>query len=511
VQAVLTLPCDLLFNGGIGTYVAAGAETDAEVRDAVNDGVRVKASALRARVVGEGGNLGFTQRARIEYAVAGGRIDTDAIDNSGGVDMSDHEVNLKICLRAPVEDGRLTTEARNALLAEVTDEVVARVLAHNRTQSRVLSVDQVRSRARLLDFRDLAADLERTVGLDRMLEALPDAETLRARRATYVGLTRPELAVLMAYTKIQLQRDVLGSSLPDEPLLEPYLRGYFPARVVERFPDAVHAHPLRREIVATELANAVVDELGTTFVHRVTRDTGATVADALRAWAIGWVVADGRRLAMTGAFTPDVETTCRLVLERTSERVTKWVLANTDRGRPAADVATELGTAIARVRGRLPEWISGGEAEAFHRLRSELEMAGLPPPLAIELATAEWLTGALDVVTVARETGVPPEDVAACYYGLGRHVDFAWLWARLGELEDGDRWQRRAVEGLVEDVLRVRRHLARLALERGPDALPARPLAAVQDLLRDLRAAPRVGLAGLHVLVTELRRLAEAA
>src|SRR6266849_6426990 len=433
VQAVLGLDVDLLWNGGIGTYVAAPEETDAQVRDAVNDPVRVKASALRARVVAEGGNLGFTQRARIE-------------------------------------GGRLGPEARNALLAEVTDEVAARVLAHNRAQSRLLSLDQVRSRRRLADFRALMTELERAAGLDRALEALPDADTLRARRAAYAGLTRPELAELMAWAKLHLQHALLASALADDPLLEPYLIRYFPAAVGERFADAVRAHPLRREIVATEVANTLVDEMGATFVHRVTRDTGATVAEAVRAWAIAWAVADGAALASAiagGGFAMEVEITCRLVLERTGERVTKWILASGDAARPAAEVAAELRDAIARVRGRLPEWIAGREAEAFAKLRSELEIAGLPARLAHDLATADWLVGALDVVLVARAAGVDPEAAAARYYGLGQQVDFAWLWARLAEAGEDDRWRERAVEGLVEDVLRARRRLTRIALEGG--------------------------------------------
>ena len=511
VQAVLTLDVDLLWNGGVGTYVAATDESNARVHDAVNDPVRVKASALRTRVVAEGGNLGFTQRARIEYALAGGRIDTDAVHNSAGVDMSDHEVNLKICLRAAVEDGRLSPEARNALLASVTDEVAARVLAHNRAQSRLLSLDQVRSRRRLADFRELIAELERAAGLDRALEALPDADALRARRGTYPGLTRPELAVLMAYTKIRLQHALLASPLPADPLLAPYLTGYFPAVVGERFPDAVPAHPLGREIVATELANTLVDEMGATFVHRVTRDTGTTVAEAARAWTIAWAVAGGAALARAiaeGGFALEAETTCRLVLERTGERVTKWVLANTDAARPAVEVAAELSEATLRVRDRLPEWIAGAEAESFAKLRSELEIAGLPAALANHLATADWLTGALDVVTVARAAGIDPEAAAARYYGLGQQLDFAWLWARLAEAGEDDRWQERAVEGLVEDVLRARRRLARLALE-GADGAAARSLGKVQDLIRDLRAAPRTSLAALQVVVRELRRAAE--
>jgi len=510
VQAVLTLDVDLLYNGGIGTYVAASGETDAEVRDPVNDAVRVKAAALRAKVVAEGGNLGFTQRARIEYALAGGRIDTDAVDNSAGVDMSDHEVNLKICLRAPVEDRRLAPDARDALLAELTEDVVARVLAHNRSQSRLLSVDQIRSRRRVEDFRGLLAELERTAGLDRVLESMPDGDALRARRGAYLGLTRPELAVLMAYTKLALGHALLASALPDDALLVPYLLDYFPAAVVERFPDAVRGHPLRREIVATEVTNALVDQLGTTFVHRIARDTGATVPQAVRAWAIAWSIVDGARLVagLEGAqLAAETDTTCRLVVERTTERVTKWLLANTDAARAAADVAAELGAAIGRVRDRLPEWIAGAEAETFHKLRSELEIAGLPAPLARDLATAEWLVGALDVVTVAREATVDPDVAAARYYGLGQELDFAWLWARLAEAGEGDRWHQRAVEGLIEDLLRARR---RLALASVAGCVPSpRSLTGVQALLRDLRAAPRVGLAALEVVVRELRRLAD--
>jgi glutamate dehydrogenase len=512
VQAVLKLDVDLLFNGGIGTYVGATGEPDAEIRDVANDPVRVRASDLRARVVGEGGNLGFTQRARIEFALAGGRINTDAVDNSGGVDMSDHEVNLKICLQAPLESGELTPQERNALLDAVTNDVAARVLAHNRAQSRLLGVDQIRSRSRAADFRELIAELERTAGLDRVLEALPDRDALRGRRATFLGLTRPELAVVMAYTKLHLRAEVLASALPDEPLAEPYLIAYFPPAVRERVPEAVRRHPLRREIVATELANALVDELGTTFVFRLTRDTGASVAEVVRAWTISRVVAGaGELLDAVARATPtaEVETTCHQVLEQTIERVTRWVLANADPTRPASEVAAEHAAAIGRVRARLPEWIGGAEAEAFAKLQSQLEIAGLPRPLARALATSDWLTGALDVVTVARDVGQDPEPVAARYYGLGQEIDFAWLWARLAEAGDDDRWQRRAVAGLSEDLLRARRRLAATVLRGG--ALPPRALTAIQALLRDLRAASRTSLAALQVVVREVGRLADAA
>ena len=316
----------------------------------------------------------------------------------------------------------------------------------------------------------------------------------------------------MAYAKIHLQHALLASPLPGDPLVAPYRVGYFPAVVAERFPEAVRTHPLGREIVATELANTLVDEMGATFVHRVTRDTGTAVAEAARAWTIAWAVAGGAALARAiaeGGFALEAETTCRFVLERTGERVTKWVLANTDAARPAVEVAAELSETTPRVRDRLPEWIAGAEAESFAKLRSELEIAGLPAAVAHDLATADWLVGALDVVTVARAAGVDPEAAAARYYGLGQQLDFAWLWARLAEAGEDDRWQEQAVEGLVEDVLRARRRLARLALEGADAAAAARSLGKVQDLIRDLRAAPRTSLAALQVVVRELRRAAE--
>src|SRR5438552_2262803 len=511
VQAVLTLDADLLFNGGIGTYVKAAEEPHAAVGDPANDSVRVDAESLRVRVVAEGGNLGFTQRARIQFALAGGHINTDAIDNSAGVDLSDHEVNLKICLQPVVEARQLTPAARHALLHAVTDEVVAGVLAHNRRQSRLLGLDQLRSRSRLADFRDLITELERDAGLDRALETVPDREALRARRGAFLGLTRPELAVLAAYTKIDLQREILASPLPDDPLVEPYLLAYFPGEIATRYPAAVRSHRLRREIIATEVANALVDHVGVTFVSRIARDTGAAAADVVRAWVIGWRIAGGEALAAAigaSAAAADVDGACRLALEAGAERLAKWVLANTEAGRPAAGVVAELEPAVATIRARLVDWVTGPEAETFHKRISELTIAGLSPDLAHDLATTEWLVGPLDVATVARQTERDAEEAGAAYYALGQYVDFGWALGRLAESGDDDRWRRRAAEGLIEDLLHARRRLPRRRLEDPDGALSERALGALQALVRDLRAAPRVSLAALQVVVREIRRLA---
>jgi glutamate dehydrogenase len=277
--------------------------------------------------------------------------------------------------------------------------------------------------------------------------------------------------------------------------------------VADRFPDAVRAHPLRREIVAAEATNALVDRLGTVFVSRLTRDTGVAMEEALRAWAIAWTVAGGERLAdalAATALAADAALACQLALEGLAARVAKWVLANADPGRAAADVAAELRAAAAPVRRRLAEWVVGAEAESLQRRIAELELAGLGPALARELAGAEWLPGALDVAAVARAAGIPPETAAARYYALGQQIDFPWLLGRLAEAGDDDGWQRRAAEGLVEDVLDARRRLARL-----PDPVAPQALGRLETLVRDLRVAPRAPLAALQVVAHELRRLAQ--
>jgi glutamate dehydrogenase len=386
-------------------------------------------------------------------------------------------------------------------------------VAHNRSQSLALGLDQLRSRTRLVDFRELMSALERGAHLDRTLEGLPDREAQRARRGRFLGLTRPELAVVMAYAKLGLRADLLAAGFLDDALVEPNLMECFPAAVRERFPAAVRAHPLRREITATVLANSLVDRLGTTFVHRVGRDTGSTAADVARAATIAWEVAGAGKLVaaiMRGASSVEAEITCQLALERVIELATKWILGNTDPSRPAGEIAEALARDVGRLRPRLPDWLVGAEAEAFHKLLSELEMTGMPAPLARHLATAEWLPGVLDVVSVARAQGVDPETAAAPYYALGQHIDFAWLFARLGSEDVEDVWARRAAAGLVDDVLHARRRLTAAVLA-GRAELPARPLAALQALSNDLRAAQRAGLAALQVVVRELGRLADAA
>ncbi|HEV3364137.1 MAG TPA: NAD-glutamate dehydrogenase domain-containing protein, partial [Acidimicrobiia bacterium] len=291
IKAILRAPVDLLWNGGIGTYVKASTESHGDVGDKANEAVRIDATELRVRVVGEGGNLGFTQRGRIEFALAGGHINTDAIDNSGGVDCSDHEVNIKILLDTVVADGEMTVLQRNRLLAEMTDEVAAMVLRDNYDQTGALAT----ARAQAAPMVDVHARylrrLENEGGLDRAIEFLPSDEVLAQRRSAGAGLTTPEFAVLLAYTKLDMSSKLLASDAPEDPWFCRELAAYFPEALRdERFASAMERHPLRREIIATRVTNLIVDKAGTSFVHRLTEETGATVPELARAHAAAWEI-----------------------------------------------------------------------------------------------------------------------------------------------------------------------------------------------------------------------------
>jgi glutamate dehydrogenase len=509
VRALLGLEAELLWNGGVGTYVRAADEPDTAVGDPANDTVRVPSTALRVRVVAEGGNLGLTQRARVAFALAGGHVNMDAIDNSAGVDMSDHEVNLKICLAPLVAAGRLSVEARNALLAAVADDVAAQVLAHNVRQSRLLAIEQRRSETRLDEFRTRLSEIERTGGVGRAQLGLPDWETLRERRTIAAGLTRPELAVIVAYTKIELEAALRASPLVDDPGCEPFLVGYFPRRIAVEHADAVRTHRLAREIVAVELANALVDELGATFVSRLQQETGAAIPAILRAWTIAWRLAEGAELA-DALRAPPLSFAdalgCHLALEDALRRLTRWVLDHVDPDWSVAEATARLAPGVETADAQLAGWLAGSEAAVLDRRRAELELCGLGGEVAARMARLEWIPSALDVVTLAGENGLDVAGIARKYFGLAAEIDFPWLAAELAALDGAERWERRAREGIGDDLRAARR-----ALARQPDDLRRAPrIVAVRALVDELRASGGAALPALVVVAREIRRLAEA-
>jgi glutamate dehydrogenase len=526
VRAILRLPVDLLWNGGIGTYVKASDETDAEVGDPATDALRIDARELRATVVVEGGNLGLTQRARIEYALAGGRIDTDAIDNSGGVDCSDHEVNLKLALQPLLASGALTVDARNALLAELADPVCGAVLAHNRSQARALQLDQMRSRTRLPLFRDLISILEAEAGLERQGSHMPTREALRVRRGLYPGLTRPELAVLLAHTKLDLHRRLLQSPLCDDPSLAPLLNDYFPAALRDRFPRAVAQHPLRREIVAVQLAGRLIDGMGMTFLVRAVRDTGSDVIDIVRAWVAARLLGDGDGLegelaADAERLTVAADTECALRIERACEEAVTSLVPSLRGDQPIEALIRPLREPVGVLLEHWPEWLGARRRSAHDADRAALERTGVRPALAGRVLRFGGLAEALEIARIAAAAGVPLPAAAEVYGEVGAAFELDWLGqAVVASLSGSDRWEARAASGLIDRLRATRRRLTLdvLAERRGGDPPAAARVEAyvegrrdqvdvVLGLIHDLRAVAQPDLPALLVLLREIDRL----
>ncbi|MBX3023854.1 NAD-glutamate dehydrogenase [bacterium] len=527
VRAILRLPVDLLWNGGIGTYVKASDETHVAVADPANDPVRIDARELRATVVVEGGNLGFTQRGRIEYALNGGRINTDAIDNSAGVDCSDHEVNLKIALHPLVANGTLPEPARNALLAELAEPVCAAVLAHNRSQARTLHLDQTRSRSDLPLFRDLISILEAEAGLDRQAAQMPTREALRVRRGLYSGLTRPELAVLLAHTKLDLQRRLLQAPLCDDPALEPLLLSYFPDAIRERYPRAAAQHPLRREIIAVQLANQLVDDLGMTFLVRAVRDTGGDVLEVVQAWLAARALADGAALdaALNGAaerMNGEADAACAMRIERAFEAAVAGLVPSLRPQRPLDAIVRPLQEPVGLLLSEWPALLGSRRGAAYAADVQALEAAGVPPPLAQRVALLAGLGDAIEIARIAANASSPLPAVAQVYGELGTALELDWLREALpGALSTDDRWEARAAAGLLDRLRATRRHLvADVLATRTVAADGAGRVAAYTDarrdqvdvivgLAQDLRAGATPPLAALLVLLREIDRLSE--
>jgi glutamate dehydrogenase len=523
IRALLRAPVDLLWNGGIGTYVKATAENNADVGDKANDAVRIDAGQLRCRVVGEGGNLGFTQRGRVEYALAGGRINTDAIDNAGGVNCSDHEVNIKILLDAVVADGDLTGKQRNRLLADMTEAVAERVLRGSYLQTQALSLALAQAPA-MVDVHDrMMRGLEQTGRLDRDLEALPDAEALDERRS---GLTQPELAVLLAYSKITLYAALLDSDLPEDPALTAELAGYFPAPLPERFADRLPQHRLRREIVATRVTNGIVDRAGITFIFRLQEDTGAAHADIARAYAVARDVFD------MGGFWADVEaldlevpanTQITMLLEarRLVERATRWLLRS--RPRPL-DIGAEIerfADGAAAVGGALPGVLVTNEREDYEARAGRLVDEGVPAELAGHVASLRDLFAALDIVGVASATKRSMSEVASLHFLIGGRLHLHWLRDRIATLPRENRWQAMARAALRDDLFSLHAELTADVLRGSGAEEPAdtearlegwidvnRPLVErCQGILSDIRAGGSYDLTTLPVALREVRNL----
>ncbi len=415
IRRMLTAEIDLLFFGGIGTFVKARAETHAQVGDKANDALRVDGEAIRARVVGEGANLGVTQRGRIAYALKGGRIDTDAIDNSAGVSMSDHEVNIKILLGHAIATGALTASERELLLAEMTADVAALVLRDNYLQGEVLSVAEARGPAALDRQTRMIRALEKSGRLDRALEFLPDDAEIASRAAARRGLTRPELSVLLAYAKMSLDHEIVQSDLPDAPELADELRLYFPSALRDRFAAQMAAHPLRREIVATIVANDVVNRAGLTFVHDLQNRTGRGAADIVRAYRIVreafqlpplWAAIE----TLDNRVAAAVQYEMLLDIAGIVEHAALWLL-RAGRLDIAAEVA-RFAPAVEHLASAIAELLPAVERALLDRRVAKLVEAGVPPPVAARVGGIVFLTTAFEIGDLAERARQPIERAA---------------------------------------------------------------------------------------------------
>ncbi len=530
VSAILRAPVDLLYNGGIGTYVKAAGETHAEVGDRANDALRVNGRELRCKVVAEGGNLGFTQRGRIEYAREGdagrgGRIYTDAIDNSAGVDTSDHEVNIKILLGLAAADGRLDLARRDALLASMVDDVAALVLRDNYFQTQSISVagrlahELLGAQARFMRF------LERGGRLNRALEFLPDEEEIAARAARRSGLAAPELAVLLAYSKMWLYDEMLASALPDDPWVATAVARYFPAPLREPFAADMARHPLRREIVATHVVNSMVNRVGATFAHRLMESTGTRAADVIRAYLLarevfGLVPAWAEIDALDNRIADETQAQMVIRLGRLVVRGATWFLRWRALDGDMASAIARFAPAVEALSAELPVLLDDEAAAEVSRVAEGLAAAGVSEALAVRVARAEPVFAALDIAEVAGETGLSQATVAAVHFSLGRRFAFAWLRGRIGQLAADTHWQALAKSALRDQLAGLHRAVTAQVFAQGAAGAPPESLLALwlernhaavsraDRLLAELRDAPAVDLAMLSVSVAELRALA---
>jgi glutamate dehydrogenase len=492
MRAILLAQVDLLWNGGIGTYVKAGTETHSEAGDKANDAIRVDGRELRAKCVGEGGNLGLTQRGRIEYADSGGRINTDFIDNSAGVDTSDHEVNIKILLDRVVAEGDLTGKQRNELLASMTNEVADLVLADNYDQNVALANAVAISPALLHVHEDWMRTLERGGLLNRDLEALPTRREVSRLTDRHEGLSAPELAVLMAYTKIVLADDLLRSDLPDDPFLRSELFSYFPAKMRQGYRSHMEQHQLRREIVVTQIVNQLVNNAGITYFHRLAGETNATTAELTKANFVAREIFGASSLqrqisSFDNLLDADLQIHMRLESRTLVERASRWLLNSRRVGEDTESVVASFEVVVEKVMAELPTLMVGAELFAFEQRRDELINKGVPEDLAVRVAVCPPAYMILGMVETAARDDRDPADVARTHFEVGERLGLPMLVARILALPRDDRWQTMARAALRDDLHAVHAQLtaAELAGDPPPDKEVDQAVRTLQEICSD--------------------------
>jgi glutamate dehydrogenase len=526
IKAILEMPVDLLWNGGIGTYVKASTETHADAGDRTNDSLRINGNELRCKVIGEGGNLGLTQLGRIEYALNDGRMNTDFIDNSAGVDCSDREVNIKILLNVVARKQALPKGRRKKLLADMTDEVSGMVLRDNYLQTQALSILESNATGRLREHAYLIKVLEKEAGLDIELEFLPNSEEIDLRLKAGKGLTRPELAVLVSYGKIALYRDMIKSNVPEDDYLAKELISYFPQPLQRRYSDLMGEHQLSREIISTLVTNSLVNRMGPVFVYRARDETGADVASVARAYTIAREVFEARSLwNAIEELDNKIHTNAQYsMLNRTTRLLkhgTHWFL---DRSVFVSDIAgavERFGKPTQRLMDSVEGFLLGRELMKFQEAQALYGEIGIPQDVARRMAGLQSLHSALDIVEVSEATAADPVRVAAVYFRLGQNLRIAWLREQVELLTVQGRWQAMARNSMRENLYFLQGQLTQQIIEgagtkRKPENTVddwiekrADRIRHVLDIITEMRDQGAMDFPTLGVALQEIRRLTQ--
>ena len=518
LKAILQAPVDLIYNGGIGTYVKASFESHAQVGDKASDAFRVNGSELRCKVLAEGGNLGCTQNGRIEYAQKGGLIYTDAIDNSAGVDCSDHEVNIKILLGAIVEAGDLTLKQRNDLLASMTDEVGHLVLQDNYYQTQALDVAMHRPLYVLDGQQRLMQWLEGSNRLNRAIEFLPTDDEIAKRRARKVGLTAPENAVVLAYAKMAVFDELVASNLPDDPFFGRALKAYFPQVLTEKFGSAIGAHPLKREIIATHITNTVLNRTGATFVNFIAAEAGGATADVIRAFTLAREIFDLETLwdqldALDYKVGAKLQLDLLAKLIAIAQRASRWMLRVRAEGSDLPTLIQRYQPAAREMRANLSSWLPATAQTSWQQATDVLVQSGVDATLAQNLTALEFIFPALDLVDLAQSANTNLEQAARAYFEIDAELGLTQWRAQINRLPTDTLWQTQARGSARDDVYSIARQITLGQLTRGDGGVShwrtqnGQSIGRLQRLLATI-STQAADLAPVSVALRELRHLA---
>ena len=527
IHALLKAPVDLIWNGGIGTYVKAASETHGDVGDKSNDSVRVNGAELRCKVFGEGGNLGLTQLGRIEFCLNGGACNTDFIDNAAGVDCSDHEVNIKILLDGVVADGDMTQKQRNNQLEKMTDTVAELVLGNNYRQTQAISLAEGQALLRIGEYRRFINQMVDRGLLDRALEFLPEDDQIVERRQVGKSLTRPELSVLVSYAKVELKETLADSNLTDDPYMAIAVESAFPPVLRKKFSKQIYNHRLRKEIVATQLANDMIDYMGINFAHRLTEATGSSDIDVAKAYVAARDIYQLHEYyAEVEALDYKVDAGLQYQLldkaTRRMRRATRWFLRNR-RGylSPEKEVA-EFAAPVQDMIERLPEIACGASKDAWQAEYDKLVEQGVPPKLASKSALPTFLYTPLNIVESAQQSSADPNEVARVYFALGDELGLQWFSTQINDLNVETYWQAMAREAFRDDLESQMRTLAAAIIRLSGDSLDTSEtinrwmrqhdilISRWRSMITELQGAPGTDFAMFSVALRELLDLAQA-